>query len=113
MNKVVSISNGRVRLIDADLHRAACMAIYEGNQIVFDSLPGLVRQIIEHKTWRAFNKTSFADYALDATSNGLGVITNQRLWMLRCAMDVHGEHIKEWADVLAKVENMVRVNAVK
>jgi hypothetical protein len=111
MNSVVSISNGRVRLSDADLHRAACKAIYEGNHIVFESLPSLVRQIIEHKTWRTFNKSSFADYALGATSNGLGVDTNQRLWMLRCAMDVHGDHIKEWADVLAKIEEMVRFEA--
>src|SRR5262245_16225320 len=110
MTSVVSISKGRVRLSDADLHRAVCKAIHEGNHIVFESLPVLVRQIIEHKTWHTFNKASFADYALDATSNGLGVNTNQRLWMLRCAMDVHGEHIKEWADVLAKVEKMVRLN---
>jgi hypothetical protein len=88
-----------------------CKAIYEGNLIVFESLRGLVRQIIEHETWRTFNKASFADYALDATSNGLGVNTNQRLWMLRCAMDVHNEHIKEWAEVLAKVEELVKVYA--
>lgn len=109
----VPIDDNRVRLSDADLHRRACRAFFEGDQIVFQSLPGIISQIIENKTWKTFGKKSFADYALDATSNGLGVNTNQRLWMLRCAMDVHGAHIKEWADVLAKVEEMVRVEAAK
>lgn len=108
---VVSIGNGRVRLSDDELHRAASKALYEGNHIVFESLPTLVRQIIEHKTWKAYQKASFADYVLDETTNGLGVNNNQRLWMLRCAMDVHGDHIKEWADVLAKVEQMVKLYA--
>jgi hypothetical protein len=54
----------------------------------------------------------FASYALDATSNGLGVNTNQRLWILRCGMDVHDRHMREWTDVLAKVDEMVRVQAV-
>lgn len=109
---VVSIGNGRVRLSDDELHRAASKALHEGNHIVFESLPSLVRQIIEHKTWKAYQKASFADYALDETTNGLGVNNNQRLWMLRCAMDVHGDHIKEWADVLAKVEQMVKLMPV-
>lgn len=109
---IVSIGEGRVRLNDSDLHRAACKAIHEGNHIVFESLPSLVRQIIEHKTWRTYNKANFADYALDETSNGLGINTNQRLWILKCSMDWQGEHIKEWADVLGQVEKMVRLEAV-
>lgn len=110
MNEVfVPVDDNRVRLSDADLHRRACRAFFEGDQIVFQSLPGIIRQIIANKTWKSFGKKSFADYALDATSNGLRVNTNQRLWMLRCAMDVHDEHIKEWADVLAKVEEMVKL----
>jgi hypothetical protein len=106
---VVSVGNGKVRMSDAELHRQACKVLWEGNQIVFEALPTLVAQIIEHKTWRSFGKASFAEYALDATSNGLGVNTNQRLWMLRCAMDVHGEHMREWSDVLAKVEQLVKL----
>lgn len=68
-------------------------------------------KIIETKSWRAFGHKNFADYALDHTSDGLGVNTNQRLWILRCSMDVHGGHMKEWADVLEKVEQMVRLEA--
>lgn len=82
-----------------------------GNHIVFESLPTVVAQIIEHKTWKSYGKSNFADYVLDATSNGLGVNSNQRLWILRCSLDVHGKHIKEWADVLDRVEKMVRVQA--
>src|SRR5262245_65459442 len=33
--------------------------------------------------------------------------------MLRCAMEVRGQHIKEWADVLAKIEQMVRLYAAE
>jgi len=29
-------------------------------------------------------------------------------WILRCSMDVHGSHMKEWAEILAKVEQMVK-----
>lgn len=103
--------NETVRLSDEDLHRAACKAIWESGRIVFESLPNLVGLIIKHQTWKSNGHKSFADYALDTTSKGLGINTNQRLWILRCSMDVYGEHISEWADVLAKVEEMVRIQA--
>ena len=109
----VTKSNGRVRRSDGDLHKAAHKAIWEANHLVFESLTGLIAQIIENKTWRTFGHDTFATYALDATSNGLGVNTNQRLWILRCSLDVHGEHIAEWADVLTQVEQMVRVQAAE
>lgn len=108
-----SLGDGRVRLNDESLHRQVCMAIHKGNHIVFESLPSLIAQIIEHKTWRSYQHKDFASYALDATSNGLGVNTNQRLWILRCSLDVHNAHMKEWAEVLAKVEEMVRVQAAE
>lgn len=103
--------NKTVRLSDEDLHRAACKAIWESGRIVFESLPNLVGLIIKHKTWKSHGHKSFADYALDTTSKGLGINSNQRLWILRCSLDVEGKHITEWADVLAKVEEMVRVQA--
>lgn len=109
--KLVKSDGGALRMSDADLHRAVSKAIWEGNHIVFESLPGLIAQIIEHETWKTFGHKSFADYALDATTNGLGINTNQRLWMLRCAMDVHDKHVGEWADVLLKVDELVRVQA--
>lgn len=111
MTSVVALENGRVRVSDDHLHRAACKGLFNADHEVFGALPGVIRQIIEHKTWRTFGHKDFASYALDATTNGLGVNSNQRLWILRCSMDVHGEHIKEWADVLAKVEILVKAIA--
>jgi hypothetical protein len=122
--KLVTIDGGLVRLSDDDLHRRACKAIWESNHIVFESLPGLIAQIIENRTWRSFQHKDFASYALDATSNGLGINSNQRLWILRCSMDIQhydkdvgrmapGKHIKEWADVITKVEEMVRLEAAE
>jgi len=57
-----------------------------------------------------------------AASCPVGVNTNQRLWILRCSMDVQhydkatermvpGEHIKEWSGVALRVEEMVRLEA--
>lgn len=110
-SNIVRIGDGRVRLSDSELHSRVCKAIWESNHIVFESLPSLIAQVIENKIWRGCQHKDFASYALDATSNGLGVNTNQRLWILRCAMDVHGEHIKEWADVTERIEGMVRLQA--
>jgi hypothetical protein len=98
-----------VRLSDEELHRAARKGLDGAEHEVFGLLPVTVAQIIQHKVWRSYGHKEFASYALDTSSNGLGVNTNQRLWLLRCSMDVQGEHVKEWADVLAKVEEMVRV----
>ena len=113
ITKLVSIDGGKVRLSDSDLHRLACKAIWEFNDIVFESMPSLIAQIIENKAWRNYQHKDFASYALDATSNGLGVNTNLRLWLLRCSLDVHGKHINEWAEVLAKVEEMVKLVPIK
>jgi hypothetical protein len=119
MNQLVAIRNTlgveTVRLADDDLHRAARRGIHDGNHVVFRILPATITQILKHKVWRNRSRKfkDFGEYALDQTSDGLGIENNQQLWLLRCAMDVHGAHIKEWADVLAKVENMVRVQVVK
>jgi hypothetical protein len=107
VSNIVSIGDGRMRLSDEELHRQACKAIWEGNHVVFESLPSLIARIIEHKIWRSYQHKDFASYALDATGNGLGVNTNQRLWILKCSMDFKGKHIKEWSDVLQRVEEMV------
>ena len=105
---VADVFDSNKNLSPAGLHRATAKALNDSHFIVFDRLPNLIEKVIANKTWRAFGHKSFADYALDSTSDGLGVNTNTRLWILRCAMDVHGEHIGEWADVLSKVEAMVQ-----
>jgi hypothetical protein len=113
VTELVETSDGQVRLSDDELKRRISKAIYEGDIVVFQHLPGLVHQAIEYGTWKSFDHDSFAEFALDATSKGLGVNTNQRLWLLRCAMDVHGRHVEQWAEVLEKVETMVQQTAVE
>jgi hypothetical protein len=100
-----------VRLSDEELHRAARKGLQGATHEVFGLLPATMARVIEHKVWRSYGHKDFASYALDTTSNGLGINNNQSLWLLRCAMDVHGEHIKEWAVVLDRVDQLVRVQA--
>jgi hypothetical protein len=108
MTGLVETIDGQVRLGNDEIKRRISKAIYEADLVVFQSLPQLVSQAIEYEVWKDFAHSSFAEFALDATSKGLGVNSNQRLWLLRCAMDVHAAHVKEWAEVLVKVETMVK-----
>src|SRR5262249_3851207 len=115
MTTLVAVKNARgadtARLTDDDLHRAARRGIHDGNHVVFRILPATIAQIIEHKVWRSRSRKfkDFGEYALDQTSDGLGIENNQQLWLLRCGMDVYGAHVKEWAEVLAKVDEVVKV----
>lgn len=96
-----------------DLHREANNLLQDAHGAVFASLPVVIRDIIDRKVWKSRAKQfkNFGEYALDQSVDGLCVDSNQKLWILRCAMDVHDTHIAEWADVLAKVEEVVRVYA--
>jgi hypothetical protein len=102
-----------VRPSDDDLHRAACKAMHVGEHEIFRALPSVLNQVIEYKIWKSRTRQfgSFGEYALDQTSEGLGVTNNQLLWMLRCALDVHGAHVREWASVLDLVEKSVKIQA--
>jgi hypothetical protein len=99
---------------DAELHRAACRALYAGEHEVFRMLPGLLAKLIERKVWESRNFKSFGQYALSQTSDGLAIRNDQQLWMLKCALDFEEDrHIQEWKSVLREVENYVRGWAVK
>ena len=102
-----------VRPSDDDLHRAACKAMHVGEHEIFRALPSVLDQIIDYKVWKTRSRQfgSFGEYALDPTSEGLAVTNNQLLWMLKCALDTDGKHIREWASVLEKVEECVKVQA--
>ncbi len=104
-----------VRLSDDDLHRAARKGFHEANHVVFGLLPATIAQIIKHRSWKTRGRQfmTFGEYALDQTSDGLGITNNQQLWLLRCSLDVHAEHIKEWADVLEEVEKTVKAYAIE
>ena len=112
MSAIVHALNKRgqqtVRPSDDELHRRARTCLLEAGDALFGNLPSLVGQIIEHKAWRSrpAEFKSFAEYALCQTSDGLNINNNQRLWMLRCAMDITGAHIKEWAAMIERVQEM-------
>jgi hypothetical protein len=108
------VDTGRIRNSDDALHRAAGKYFHEADHVQFRMLPAVIAQIIEYEVWKTRDRRfeSFADYALDTTSNGLGVHNDQHLWQLKCAMDIHDKHVKQWAQVLAKVETMVKAYVV-
>lgn len=108
MNQLVEVK--RYALAVDELHTMTTSAIRESEHTVFGGLPSLIGQIIERKTWLQFGHETFASYALCDTSDGLRVTNNQRLYILRCAMTIHGDatHLKEWGEVLVEVEERVR-----
>jgi len=103
---------GKAELSDAELHRATRQAVAAADGAVFVDLAGLINQVIERELWKRYGFRDFAAYALSAGS-GLGIATDRHLFLLRCIMDVHGKHLKEWAGVLAQVDASVRVAARK
>ncbi len=100
-----------LRLSDEDLHTQANKYIWEAHYLVFQALPGIIEQIIEHKIWKEKNYKNFGEYALKQSSSGLSISNNHKLWLLKCAMDINGRHGVEWGDVLNEVDNAVRVYA--
>jgi hypothetical protein len=109
-----SLGAATVRQSDDDLHRAARRGLHEANHVVFGLLPATIAQIIKHRAWKTRGRQfkTFGEYAIDQTSDGLGITNNQQLWLLRCSMDIRGDHIKEWSDVLEEVEKTVKAYAV-
>jgi hypothetical protein len=105
---------GTVRPSDDELHRSARKYLLETGDVLFGILPSVIGQIIEHKVWksRGAGFKNFGEYALSQTSNGLNINNNQKLWMLRCALDVTGKHVKEWAEVLEEVEKTVKTQTI-
>jgi hypothetical protein len=115
MTELVPAKNTRgaksVRLSDDELHRAACECLHKADFHLFSMLPSVLAQIIEYKAWKSrVGFRNFGEYALSHTSEGLRITNNQRLWLLRCSLDVHGKHVKEWAEVLAEVEKAVKIS---
>ncbi|KTD58126.1 hypothetical protein Lsai_1648 [Legionella sainthelensi] len=98
---------------DEELHVQANQYINEFKQLIFQSLPSIISQIIEREVWKKRNKPykNFGEYALDKSSDGLGITNNEMLWLLRSAMDINSHHVAHWGDVLSMVENSTRVYA--
>jgi hypothetical protein len=96
------------------LHRRVRDIIRGVHGTLFGDLPGLVDQLVRHQVWRGFGFKNFASYALaEVVDNGLGIISDQHLWLLRCSLDVrkHGKHVREWKDLLKAVDKKVRLIA--
>lgn len=102
-------------LSDEELHVQANLYISEFNQLIFQNLPSVISQIIEREVWKKRNNPykNFGEYALDKSSDGLGITNNEMLWLLRSAMDINTQHVAHWGDVLSMVDNCVRVYAKK
>lgn len=91
-----------------ELHSLAHKQFLEAYQLVFQALPQTLKQIIEQEIWREKNCKNFGEYALQNSPHGLNVSNNHKLWLLKSAMDIHGEHAVEWGDVLNEVDHSVR-----
>ncbi|CAM2879311.1 Uncharacterised protein [Legionella steigerwaltii] len=100
-------------LSDEELHAQANQYIGEFNQLIFQSLPPVISQIIEREIWKKRNNSynNFGEYALDKSADGLGITNNEMLWLLRSAMDINKQHVAHWGDVLSMVDNCARVYA--
>ncbi|WP_115707432.1 hypothetical protein [Legionella sainthelensi] len=108
------ISNEKKTIFsDEELHVQANQYINEFKQLIFHSLPSIISQIIKREVWKRRNNPykNFGEYALDKSSDGLGITNNEMLWLLRSAMDINSRHVAHWGDVLSMVENSTRVYA--
>lgn len=96
-----------------ELHERANQYICESNQLIFKKLPAVISQILEHEVWKKRNNSyrNFGEYALNQTSDGLGITNNEMLWLLRSAMDINTQHAAHWGDVLGEVDTHVRTYA--
>jgi hypothetical protein len=98
-------------LSDVALHRQTRQAVVAADRAAFN-LAGLINRVLHRQLWTRFGFRDFPSYAL-ASGNGLGINTNSRLWLLKCSLDIAGRDIKIWAEVLLKVDELVRVDLRK
>jgi hypothetical protein len=110
-NKI--LNEEAANLSDEELHTQANQYIGEFNQLISQRLPSVISQIIAREVWTKRSKPyeNFGEYALDKSSDGLGITNNEMLWLLRSAMNVNTQHVAHWGDVLSRVDNTVRTYA--
>lgn len=97
--------------LEGDLHTQANKCLGEAHYLVFQVLPAIMEQLIEQKIWKDKNHDNFGEYAITQSSEGLGISNNDRLLLLKCALQINGRHALEWGDVLMQVDNSVRTYA--
>ncbi|HEY7084253.1 MAG TPA: hypothetical protein VH519_05500 [Hyphomicrobiaceae bacterium] len=106
-------NRGGETLTDPELHKATKAAVVGADVAVHTTLAGLIDQVLARELWRRYNFPSFGAYCLAPGRVGLGISTNQRLYLLRCCLDVHGRHLKAWSSVLTVCDAQVRVRCRK
>lgn len=93
-----------------ELNNRAAQLITQLHQYTFNNLPAILDRIITEKLWSKlptkFN--NFGEYVLSQSVDGLAIDSNEKLWLLRCAIDANKKHIEEWKDVLLVLEDMTR-----
>lgn len=91
-----------------ELHDALCDRFMRVEQDLFRGNIDLMRQAIERKIWRDMGHKTFSDWVLCLDTTGLAVHSNERLWMLRCTLDVDGAHAEVWAELLDRVDAIAK-----
>ncbi|WP_428086905.1 hypothetical protein [Candidatus Thioglobus sp.] len=93
-----------------ELNNRASQLITQLHQYTFSNLPAILDRIITTKAWlelpTKFN--NFGEYALSQSVDGLAIDSNEKLWLLRCAIDANKKHIEEWKDVLLALEELTK-----
>lgn len=110
---LTELNENKVNPTADELHAQAKRYIGESNQLIFQHLPAIMSQIIEHEVWRKRNNSykNFGEYALNQSDDGLGITNNEMLWLLKSAMDIKTQHAAHWGDVLGEVDTNVRTYA--
>ncbi len=97
-------------LTPQDLNKRASQLITELHHYTFNNLPLVLENIIQSKSWSKLPTKfkNFGEYALSQSVDGLCIDSNEKLWVLRSAMNVNKTHIQEWKDVLMELEKMIK-----
>lgn len=112
MSNTDEISTIELALTPQELSKQASQLITQLHRYTFNNLPGILAKIITTEAWlklpTKFN--NFGEYALSQSIDGLAIDSNEKLWLLRCAIDANKKHIKEWKDVLLALEDMTKAH---
>lgn len=93
-----------------ELHNYLSDCFMRTEQELFRSGVSLMRQAIDRKIWRDMGHKTFSDWVLCLDTTGLAVHSNERLWMLRCTLDVDRAHADVWGELLDKVDVIAKKN---
>jgi hypothetical protein len=98
-----------------ELNNRASYLITNIHQYTFSNLPSILDRIITENVWAklATPFKNFGEYVLNQGVDGLCIDSNEKLWLLRCALDFEGKHIVEWKDVLVSVEEVTKLIPVE